>query len=120
MTKQLSQEYPVPFELKIGAGINTGYSMVGNTGSGDHPDYTAIGDTVNAAFRLESATKELGVDVAIGEATYIHSVELKNIDSIFSEYSLNLKGYEKPTLSYGVTFEDLEKLLTINQAETYR
>ncbi|MDJ0583310.1 adenylate/guanylate cyclase domain-containing protein [Crocosphaera sp.] len=115
MTKQLSQEYPVPFELKIGAGINTGYSMVGNTGSGDHPDYTAIGDTVNAAFRLESATKDLGLDVAIGEATYLHSAELKEVDTIFSEYSLNLKGYEKPTLSYAVTFEELEKLLTMNQ-----
>lgn len=115
MTKQLSQEYPVPFELKIGAGINTGYSMVGNTGSGDHPDYTAIGDTVNAAFRLESATKELGLDIAIGEQTYIHSVELKDIETIFSPYTLNLKGYEKSTLSYGTTFEELEHLLKLNQ-----
>ena len=90
--------------------------MVGNTGSGDHPDYTAIGDTVNAAFRLESATKELGLDVAIGEATYLHSAELKDVETIFSEYSLNLKGYEKPTLSYAVTFEELEKLLNINQS----
>ncbi len=115
MTKQLSQEYPVPFELRIGAGINTGYSMVGNTGSGDHPDYTAIGDTVNAAFRLESATKELGLDIAIGEETYLYSVELNDIETIFSQYTLNLKGYEKPTISYGVTFEKLETLLTMNQ-----
>lgn len=115
MTKQLSKEYPVPFELKIGAGINTGYSMVGNTGSGDHPDYTAIGDTVNAAFRLESATKELGLDIAIGEQTYLHSVELKDIETIFSQYTLKLKGYEKPTLTYGVTFGDLEKLLNLNE-----
>ena len=115
MTKQLSQEYPVPFELRIGAGINTGYSMVGNTGSGDHPDYTAIGDTVNAAFRLESATKELGLDIAIGEETYLYSVELNDIETIFSQYTLNLKGYDKPTISYGVTFEKLETLLTMNQ-----
>ncbi|MDJ0844519.1 FHA domain-containing protein [Crocosphaera sp.] len=117
MTKQLSQQYPVPFELKIGAGINTGYSMVGNTGSGDHPDYTAIGDTVNAAFRLESATKELGLDVAIGEETYLYSVELKSIETLFSQYTLKLKGYEQPTLTYGVTFKDLENLLQINPVE---
>ncbi|MDJ0662299.1 MAG: adenylate/guanylate cyclase domain-containing protein [Crocosphaera sp.] len=117
MTKQLSQQYPVPFELKIGAGINTGYSMVGNTGSGDHPDYTAIGDTVNAAFRLESATKELGLDVAIGEETYLYSVELNSIEKIMSQYTLNLKGYEQPTITYGVTFKDLENLLQINQVE---
>ncbi|EAZ92684.1 adenylate/guanylate cyclase domain-containing protein [Crocosphaera chwakensis] len=115
MTKQLSQEYPVPFELKIGAGINTGYSMVGNTGSGDHPDYTAIGDTVNAAFRLESATKELGLDVAIGEETYLYSVELKDIDTLFSQYTVNLKGYEQPTVTYGITFQGLEKLLINNE-----
>lgn len=114
MTKQLSQEYPVPFELNIGAGINTGYSMVGNTGSGDHPDYTAIGDTVNAAFRLESATKELGLDVAIGEDTYLYSVEFKNIEQLFSQYTVNLKGYEKPTVTYGITFQGLEKLLIDN------
>ncbi len=90
--------------------------MVGNTGSGDHPEYTAIGDTVNAAFRLESATKELGLDIAIGEETYLYSVELKNIKTIFSEYTLNLKGYEQPTLTYAVTFEDLETLLNINKA----
>ncbi|MDJ0597454.1 MAG: adenylate/guanylate cyclase domain-containing protein [Crocosphaera sp.] len=114
MTKKLSEEYPVPFELKIGAGINTGYSMVGNTGSGDHPDYTAIGDTVNAAFRLESATKELGLDVAIGEETYLYSVELKSIEILFSQYTLNLKGYDQPTIAYGVTFKELENLLKIN------
>ncbi|ACB51284.1 putative adenylate/guanylate cyclase [Crocosphaera subtropica ATCC 51142] len=116
MTKQLSQEYPVPFELKIGAGINTGYSMVGNTGSGDHPDYTAIGDTVNAAFRLESATKELGLDVAIGEETYLYSVEFQNIDKLFCQYIVNLKGYEQPTVTYGITFQDLENLLNMNQS----
>ncbi|MDJ0507838.1 MAG: adenylate/guanylate cyclase domain-containing protein [Crocosphaera sp.] len=115
MTKTLSRQYPVPFELTIGAGINTGYSMVGNTGSGDHPDYTAIGDTVNAAFRLESATKELKLDVAIGEETYLYSVELKQIEQLFSQNTVNLKGYDKPTLTYGVTFQDLEKLLELNE-----
>ncbi|MEL4894806.1 adenylate/guanylate cyclase domain-containing protein [Crocosphaera sp. Alani8] len=117
MTKQLSRQYPLPFKLRVGAGINTGYSMVGNTGSGDHPDYTAIGDTVNAAFRLESATKELGLDVAIGEQTYLHSIELHCMETIFSQYTLNLKGYEKPTPSYGVTFQKLEKLLEINRTQ---
>ncbi|HSM80353.1 MAG TPA: adenylate/guanylate cyclase domain-containing protein, partial [Nodosilinea sp.] len=62
MTEQLHRQFPLPFPLRIGAGINTGYAMVGNTGSGDHPDYTALGDTVNAAFRLESSTKALGLD----------------------------------------------------------
>ncbi len=111
MTKELSHQYPVPFELSIGGGINTGYAMVGNTGSGDHPDYTAIGDTVNAAFRLESATKELGLDIAIGEQTYTYFRDLPQSHNLFDQYTVNLKGYETPKLTYGVTFDELEKFL---------
>lgn len=108
MTQKLSRQYPVPFELHIGAGINTGYAMVGNTGSGDHPDYTAIGDTVNAAFRLESATKEMGADVAIGEKTYSYLGELAEAQQHFHEKTVYLKGYDTPTLTYGITFEELD------------
>ncbi|MBD0395659.1 MAG: adenylate/guanylate cyclase domain-containing protein, partial [Microcoleus sp. C1-bin4] len=61
-TDELSSRYPLPFPLRVGAGINTGYAMVGNSGSSDRSDYTALGDTVNAAFRLESCTKQLGKD----------------------------------------------------------
>ncbi|ACK72559.1 adenylate/guanylate cyclase [Gloeothece citriformis PCC 7424] len=111
MTQKLSTQYPVPFELRIGAGINTGYAMVGNTGSGDHPDYTAIGDTVNAAFRLESATKEMGADVAIGEKTYSYLGELAQTQNPFQEKTVNLKGYDTPTLTYGITFPELDRFL---------
>ncbi|MEA5508630.1 adenylate/guanylate cyclase domain-containing protein [Crocosphaera sp. UHCC 0190] len=114
MTKKLSQQYPVPFELNIGAGINTGYSMVGNTGSGDHPDYTAIGDTVNAAFRLESATKELGLDVAVGEQTYKCLTDLTQAQNLFYQYTVSLKGYETPTITYGINFKDLQQFLQAN------
>jgi adenylate cyclase len=44
MTRELNKQYPLPFELKIGAGVNTGHAMIGNAGSGDRPDYTALGD----------------------------------------------------------------------------
>ena len=56
--------------LKTGIGINCGLAIVGNLGSSIRFNYTAIGDTVNLASRLESATKKLGVDIAIGESVY--------------------------------------------------
>jgi len=55
--------------IEIGLGINTGEAVVGNMGSETRFDYTAIGDAVNLAARLESATKETNKNLLIGEAT---------------------------------------------------
>ena len=115
MTQKLANQYPLPFPLRIGVGLNTGYAMVGNTGSGDHPDYTAIGDTVNSTFRLESATKVLGFDVAIGQKTYSYLENFSDLNQYFTEHLAELKGYEKPILTYGLTFERLLQFIQLNQ-----
>jgi adenylate cyclase len=114
MTEELSAQYPLPFNLRIGTGINTGYAMVGNTGSDDHPDYTAIGDTVNAAFRLESTTKEIGLDIAIGETTYSYLSQFKQVQQLFHQHQVILKGYEQSTITYGITYKELETFLEAN------
>jgi len=55
--------------VEIGIGVNTGEAIIGNMGSATRFDYTAIGDAVNLAARLESSTKEVGEDIVIGENT---------------------------------------------------
>ena len=55
--------------VQIGIGINTGDAVVGNMGSDQRFDFSAIGDAVNVAARLESNTKEQGVDILVGSST---------------------------------------------------
>lgn len=112
MTHQLQQDYPLPFPLRIGAGVNTGYAMVGNTGSNERPDYTALGDTVNAAFRLESSTKELQLDVAVGRTTYQYLCAVsEQAQDILHEHLVTMKGYDDPALAYAGTYEALAQFL---------
>ena len=66
--KDLQDKLPEP--IAIGIGVNTGEAVVGNMGSDTRFDFSAIGDAVNTAARLESATKEAKVDILIGESTY--------------------------------------------------
>ena len=54
-------------EFKVRIGLNAGTATLGNMGSRQRFDYTALGDTVNLASRLEGANKAFGTSILIGQ-----------------------------------------------------
>jgi adenylate cyclase len=62
-------------ELRMGIGLHTGLAVLGDIGSDSRREYTAIGDAVNLACRIESMTKDHGRPVLASEETYVRARE---------------------------------------------
>jgi adenylate cyclase len=84
--------------LHIGIGINSGECYVGNMGSEQRFNYSAMGDPVNIASRLEGQTKLYGVDTVIGETTSDEAPDLATIRLDL----VRLKGKTRPVWVFGV------------------
>ncbi|WP_366657985.1 adenylate/guanylate cyclase domain-containing protein [Fodinicurvata sp. EGI_FJ10296] len=72
LNAELAAEMPGngnPIRLDVGVGINTGHCVVGNMGSLSRFDYTALGDAVNLASRIEGLSPAYGAGIVIGETT---------------------------------------------------
>jgi adenylate cyclase len=67
-------------ELKAGIGIHSGKASVGNMGSRQRFAYSALGDTVNLASRLEGQTKAYGIGIMISQATRGHVADYAAIE----------------------------------------
>ncbi|MEZ0312841.1 MAG: CHASE2 domain-containing protein [Myxococcota bacterium] len=61
--------------IDIGIGLNSGPMVVGNMGTPNYFNYTAMGDTVNLGSRLEGINKEYGTNIIISQSTHMLAKE---------------------------------------------
>src|SRR5688572_16798151 len=79
--------------LAHGIGVHRGVVIAGNIGTRERAQYTVMGDTVNVAARLESATKDLGVPVLISDAA---AKAVGDALPLRTAGNVNAKGREQP------------------------
>jgi adenylate cyclase len=111
ITGSLGAQFDLPAGVRIGAGLNTGMATVGNTGTSQVADYTAMGECVNAAFRLESATKDLQTDICLGKTTCDFLRFWPRAAAYLKEAEVELRGYATPVQTCPATFAHLNRFL---------
>ena len=90
-------------EFRIGIGIHTGQAIVGNIGTPRRQQFTALGDTVNLAARLESSTKELKASILVSEPVKDEAeAVLGKVAEFIDRGSITVKGREQAVRVYAV------------------
>lgn len=95
--EHLNAHWRLPEPVGVGVGINTGFAVVGTVGSTDPKDYTAIGDAVNIAARLQG-------QAAAGEIL-VSAEAYRQVETAFPHAparQLELKGIKDPVTAYSL------------------
>lgn len=95
--EQLHRHLPAPYQLKFGVGVGVGEAVVGNIGTPEMMNFTAIGDAVNKVKRLQE--NALGGQILISQETYNFLYDRIRARCIGRLY---LKGQNEPELVYEV------------------
>lgn len=98
-----------PALLRFGCGYNAGTASVGNIGSGAASDFTAMGEAVNTAFRLETATKECGCDILVAADVFSALGDVRFQPASLIE--VDLKGYDRPVMALPMSFGGVGQFL---------
>ncbi len=85
--------------LKAVVGIHTGPAVAGVAGSGDHLEFTVLGNTVNTAARVETLTRELEADILVTEAV---RAELDPAFRVTAMPAQTVKGLSEPLVTFAV------------------
>src|SRR5690606_8766611 len=84
--------------IRVGIGLNSGLCCVGNMGSQQRFDYSALGDDVNLASRHEGQCKTYGVDIIVGENTQVRAPRQAMIEIDL----IQVKGKTRPVRIYAL------------------
>ena len=102
--------------IDIGIGLNSGPMVVGNMGTPNYFNYTAMGDTVNLGSRLEGINKEYGTNIIISQSTYAlarSAIHVREMDIV------KVKGKNEPVHIYELIGKDAASGITKDLIEQW-
>ena len=115
---KLGKKFEISQTLRVGAGVNCGIASVGNLGSKIAADYTALGDVVNKAFRLERVTRAFDADLAFGNEVRECIASAPGLTLSGRLEKAYLKGHATPTEVSLLTIDEVKELVSSRQRDS--